>query len=570
MSRRGNDSPFDSDGRPGAVDERIADWVDGRLDAIQLQRFEAELRVNPALRAEAEEYRRSVEAIREALAGGERVREGFADHVMAAIEGERHARRRRWIPWVGSAAAAAALIGLWLALSRGVILPNSRHDLARAPSASPSADGPAAPRGELRDQQQDGSAGAGGRGGLEILPGTFFGESVARGRTDSEALESFERAGEPATRTTDEATKPVGAEDGSKNGRAERPFAGGERYAARDSVALDEERSVNLGRQTEDARRGFRGGLVAENEAAESEAERLQAGAPPSATRAALDAGQLVYLVEIPAEALDRLSLAWPDAKLLVEGLQGREREGEVPAATAVQSLSTAQAFAAYRLAIQPLQATTTWTGNVTMPRLFALDLAPPAAATLPSGGQESIQPGTADQQDSGRYSFMPGDLVFEIGGDDAQVQDYLRYLAKPVREVAGNIAVQRAVDVVARERIAVPTDPTQQSAADEMFLGFLKRGADPVEESFADSTRRVADRGDQPLGRPGRGAAPKAARTGPSSPGPGGPGTPLPDPAVPAPASQPVGGSRVQNSWVVLRAKPSAPAGEAGPAQRR
>ncbi|MCC6784738.1 MAG: hypothetical protein IT457_17965 [Planctomycetes bacterium] len=553
MSRRGNDSPFDSDRRPGAADERIADWVDGRLDAIQLQRFEAELRVNPALRAAAEEYRRSVQAIREALAGGERVRAGFADRVMTAIEGERRQRGRRWIPWLGSAAAAAALVGLWLALSRGVILPDSRRELARAPSASPSADGAPALR-EAPAERLDEGAGAPTGGGLEILPEIFQRELTERGLGAGLDSGSAARDGETGAETSD-------AEDERKGERAERASLGGEPRAR--SVVPKPEESVEESRTApgspaSDPQRGFR-----DESAGENQDERRQAESPAPSSAAALDAGQLVYLVEIPADALDRLHRPGADATPTFGRIEEREPAGELPGAAATQILATTQALAAYRLAIEPLQAPGTWTGNVTTPRLFALDLT-----------QEAAETKAAQAKDSGRYSFMPGDLVFEIDGDEAQVQDYLRHLAKPLRDVAGSIAVQRAVDLVARERIAVPTDPAQQSAADELFLGFFTRTAF-VEESLSEAARRGADRDQLPAARTGRGATPKAAGTGPSSPGPsspgpGGPATPPPEPVAPSTAVQPTGGARAQNSWVVLRAKPSAPESEAGPAQRR
>ncbi len=59
---------------PREPDERLADWVDGRLDAEELARFEAELEVDAELRAVAEGYRSFVEMVRAGLAD-----DGFAD-----------------------------------------------------------------------------------------------------------------------------------------------------------------------------------------------------------------------------------------------------------------------------------------------------------------------------------------------------------------------------------------------------------------------------------------------------------------------------------------------------------
>ena len=54
MSHFGNEpDPFE--GVPD-VDERICDWVDGTMPARDRERFEAELRVNPQLRQQVDEY----------------------------------------------------------------------------------------------------------------------------------------------------------------------------------------------------------------------------------------------------------------------------------------------------------------------------------------------------------------------------------------------------------------------------------------------------------------------------------------------------------------------------------
>lgn len=78
-------------GRPGkGGDERLADWVDGTMSPKELERFEAELRVNKSLRERAEAYRTTVEAVqgalREATAESERAPSGFADRFMAGLE----------------------------------------------------------------------------------------------------------------------------------------------------------------------------------------------------------------------------------------------------------------------------------------------------------------------------------------------------------------------------------------------------------------------------------------------------------------------------------------------------
>lgn len=107
--------------RPLEREERFADWVDGRMSARERQRFEAELRVNDELRHQAEEYQRTVELVRRALAEpGTEEPVDLADRVMAALPRAKGAGGRlllgRFGPLLGSVAAAAVLIGGFLIL----------------------------------------------------------------------------------------------------------------------------------------------------------------------------------------------------------------------------------------------------------------------------------------------------------------------------------------------------------------------------------------------------------------------------------------------------------------------
>lgn len=102
--------------REREIDDRIADWVDGRLVGKDHERFEAELRVNPQLRRDLEQYERTVATVRAALrAEAEPVQ--LADRVLAAIAaGETPAGQTatglRWRPLLWSLATAAALLTL--------------------------------------------------------------------------------------------------------------------------------------------------------------------------------------------------------------------------------------------------------------------------------------------------------------------------------------------------------------------------------------------------------------------------------------------------------------------------
>lgn len=97
-------------------DERLADWVDGRMNDREQERFRAELRVNAQLRADLAEYEATVAAVRAALQAPTRPA-AMADRVLAAIASKpatpaRPASppaSRRWFWGLLPAAAALAL-----------------------------------------------------------------------------------------------------------------------------------------------------------------------------------------------------------------------------------------------------------------------------------------------------------------------------------------------------------------------------------------------------------------------------------------------------------------------------
>ncbi len=153
-------------GGSGNGDERLADWVDGRMTPRELERFEAEMRVNPALRAAAEEYRQTVSAVQTALRSG-LPKVDLAAAVLAALangpgagtsvgtgdSGDATAAtgtmgsptahggevaRRRWLwPTVASAAVAAGLLVTVLTMHRlgSPSAPETRH-VASNPAAT--------------------------------------------------------------------------------------------------------------------------------------------------------------------------------------------------------------------------------------------------------------------------------------------------------------------------------------------------------------------------------------------------------------------------------------------------
>lgn len=143
------------------VDERLADWADGRMSERDRERFAAELRVNPQLRQDLADYERTVGVLRAALRAPT-TPVPIADRVMAAIEvgaaagprrigairlGSRFGRHAWW-----SLATAAALLAgaLWLDgwAPRGPQTTSSAHQDPAAPAGGGQDRGDAAPVGE--------------------------------------------------------------------------------------------------------------------------------------------------------------------------------------------------------------------------------------------------------------------------------------------------------------------------------------------------------------------------------------------------------------------------------------
>lgn len=129
--------------RERELDERFADWVDGRLAPRDLARLEAEFEVNRDLRARAEEYRQSVMRLREALAEpGPQV--DIADRVLARIADDPRPSRGV-MPFLASFAAAAAVILMFFALNTLEPGADKEFETARREADAPEPDPAAAP-----------------------------------------------------------------------------------------------------------------------------------------------------------------------------------------------------------------------------------------------------------------------------------------------------------------------------------------------------------------------------------------------------------------------------------------
>ena len=99
------------------LDERFADWVDGRLSPIEVERLESEMRADPDLARMAAQYRATVDILRSAAPAGP-VPRNFIDALMTALPDARDPTgHRRWFPFLASGLAAAAMFGLYFLLS---------------------------------------------------------------------------------------------------------------------------------------------------------------------------------------------------------------------------------------------------------------------------------------------------------------------------------------------------------------------------------------------------------------------------------------------------------------------
>lgn len=97
---------------PKGLDDRFADWVDGRLDERARRELDAELARDPDLRRQAEEYRATVQLVQRQLAKPQAGEDPPGDLVARVLERVQRERTPlfRLVPMVVSLAAAAALV----------------------------------------------------------------------------------------------------------------------------------------------------------------------------------------------------------------------------------------------------------------------------------------------------------------------------------------------------------------------------------------------------------------------------------------------------------------------------
>ncbi len=124
-----------SDRPPREIDDRLADWVDGRMTPRERDHFVAELRVNAQLRQDLADYERTVGVLRAALRAPS-APSPMADRVLAAIAAERATAvvvpSRRWtwrhLGWSLASAAAVLALAFWIDAASGA--PHDRREVA--------------------------------------------------------------------------------------------------------------------------------------------------------------------------------------------------------------------------------------------------------------------------------------------------------------------------------------------------------------------------------------------------------------------------------------------------------
>ncbi|MFO1053042.1 MAG: hypothetical protein U1F36_12580 [Planctomycetota bacterium] len=526
-------------------DERLADWVDGELDDVQRQRFEAEMRVNPELRRAAEEYRRMVLDLRQALREGDAAGPGFADRVMARVDADRRGRRFRLVPLLGSAIAAGLLVGLWLFVRDFAARDPRSNDVAslderrRAPDENWFLDHDARIedrlQGHLEEERMD---------------------DASREATSSSAPESQARVETPSRDAKDDAAR---LEAGARGFVAPRGRQASGEDAGRGKSSTGDANPSEFAEGI-DVTSGLRGVDTDKSDVV------LRLAGPPPSTAASPKSDPAVPAPEVVPQAhykrVDPGSLV-----LVVELPAAAEKSPEATTTSNLVRASEALGFTSWSDSFvqMPVQQSDHWAANVLPPLVRRLQVEPVkdqdgtfVVAVEPVDNRALMSYFRAAGGDAGAYRPQSGDQVFRLEGDAAQNAEYLKALTPLVAQQNGRIVVQRAFELTGGELAAADLGAAENDRDSE--------AARENSEAKAPATRREA----QPqMG--GRGAPPGAAgavaKQVPASPEKPG------QPTVGQPVNQPKGApdkATETSTWIVVRrrAEPSPPAESAKPAE--
>lgn len=443
------------DERQGHADERLADWVDGRMDPAERAEFEAWLSEDAARQAEAESYRGTVEAVRGALRHGPHAPRDFADRVLAATRADRspeRAARARRFAWKASAAAAAVFTLLFFLVERLAREPRRAEDLAS--SAEGARSGLGEPRAENGVFDVEGFVGPSADAGRELLGGVA---SVT-------VLEEPEAAGFDAFFVDPEAA-PIGFGGGGERFvRAPGVGGGGGGGGGAPAGGL---RTGPAGPSTPGPATAGPGAPAPRRDARSGDATDLSFDGGTLAEGGPI--GALVYVItwpEPPAEEAPRERAQEAEAEAETAG----RKAAQLPVRTQVLGVDPVVWF---RAQVEQLPQ-----GNViVLPTdVVPLDLEP-ARLALGAVAEEEAP------RKPGEFWPLDGDLAFRLPADAAQRERLLRGLVLAAREQGATLTVRRsrfrrldlraddgevAADVALVLRGRIPQPPPRPSGSEQ------------------------------------------------------------------------------------------------------
>lgn len=534
-----------SSGAPSPGDERLADWLDGRMSPRELERFEAEMRVSKPLREKAEAYKQTAQSVKDAfsLAGPKvdlasrvlaRIADphgnrpgsaGAAGGAAAPIDGSGDAGPAGRVlafpkslpkPFLLSSLVAAAMVTLVIVLDRWQ--PSTTTEAAFVDALDPFAQAPA-PQ-VPGNPEPSGSAAPGEK--ADVSAGV-----VAQRRLDADAGEWSAKEAKP------------------EGGGAGAPDDTSRRLKDREEMLRLEEQSRSGGSESETAQAGSGEAL----EQKSGDAHRLGAQLPDAETKnegvrddvGKVQAGTLTFGMPPPIEsATPRTAVPTVRLRFLDEASRARLRSAEVPAEPAAGAAKAKGVVEREQVAAKSADNGSLLAGALQLDRALG-NVQVVRLPSVPKDGGSMGEAGTAveakDKAATGTGSASAQAWIVE--GPAADVQAFLATLSEAGR-ARGYEIVNGEVAVTELQAL----DPSLPTVPGARFVPRTSAGlpSDALPSGGEDLANAAPGRAGKPPS-PGAGAE-RSGTAGPSSPGPGGPASPGPGgPASPGPAA--TGGGR-------------------------
>ncbi len=429
----------------GPLDERLADWVDGRMNPDERAAFEAWLAEDAARMGEAEAYRSAVAAVRGVLRQGPHAPRDFADRVVdAACAGAAETRAApgaRRFAWMASAAAAALLTITFVLVQRL----NRAVPHAEATVADGSRD-----RADGVEEARE-ALGADAFFAMSPAQRDAAADPIRREPADGAlgvtAVEEFLTPPQPS---------PVGIGGGAGGGmRMAIPGGGG-------GAGPGAGRPAGIRSPAGPASPGPGGVAVAGTNSVP--------GGPSSAERPGeAPIGALVYVVTWPTRAAPPSESEEREAVVSAAPLP-RRSEAAGPDLAALQPVPSAVlSWFEARLARGPLD------NVIALPAdLVPVDLGPARLALAPVTEGEAVPM-------AGEYRPGDGDLAFRLQGDAAQTERLLRTLLTAARSQGATLGLERS----RFRRLDLRTEKVgaEDDASDVVLVMRWARPAEPLAE---------------------------------------------------------------------------------------